>query len=67
MIGLGKHGHHGGGHWNGRWGGYLPWNRFNTSSPYAPIAFTQQTVAVPNWALFTGLGLLAVLAFGGRR
>ncbi len=59
------HHHHHGGLWNGTWGGYLPWNRFESYAPQ-PVQVVEN-VNVPNWALVTGLGLLAVIAFGGRR
>jgi hypothetical protein len=57
------HHHHGGG-WGG-WSG-IPWSAY--TGYYQPqIEYVQPTFEVPTWAWATGLGLLAVIAFGGRR
>lgn len=57
------HGHHA--HpWSGQWGGYLPWNRFGDFSR-SQVQVVQPVIEVPDWAIYGGLGLLAILAFRG--
>lgn len=60
----GHHGHHGGGG-NAFWGGYLPWNRFGNYS--SPVEVVYQTAPLPDWAIYAGLGLLALIALKGGR
>ncbi len=52
--------------WSGQWGGYLPWNRFGDFGR-TQIEVVQPVIEVPEWAIYTGLGLLAILAFKGGR
>ena len=55
-------GHHHHGPWSGTWGGYLPWNRFGD---FSRVQVVQPVIEIPDWAIYTGLGLLAILAFKG--
>lgn len=60
--------HHHGGAWSGQWQGYLPYDRFGPyywTPPQVEVIETAQPV-VPTWALVTGLGLLAIVAFKRR-
>ena len=56
--------HHHSGHWPSWAQNYIP-IAYSDRAPRVEVV--QPTFDIPDWALFTGLGLLAILAFGGRR